>query len=252
MNPFLAAARFACPRPIKVYLRSIRRGEEPLTKSVARDFRFHREIKRFIQSPESYAHPQGSLFKDLIDGWGNSDFVATEEYLAACVTHALNSSGPTLECGSGLSTVLMSAVAKKRGHAHWVLEDSPDWATKVFSLIRKYSLDSAVSFCVKPLRDYGDFCWYDPPLESMPGDFDLVICDGPPGTTKGGRYGLVPIMKEHLKSGCVILLDDAGREGERAAAARWETELNASSELCGSIKPYIRMSAMSTGRQDPA
>jgi hypothetical protein len=78
----------------------------------------------------------------------------------------------------------------------------------------------------------------------MPGVFDLVICDGPPGTTKGGRYGLVPIMRERLKPGCAILLDDAGREQERAIADRWKTELGASFEICGSSKPYIKMTIM--------
>lgn len=74
-----------------------------------------------------------------------------------------------------------------------------------------------------PLKDYGDFCWYDAPLESMPDSFSLVICDGPPGATKGGRYGLVPFMRDRLRSGCVILLDDAEREEERTIAARWQS-----------------------------
>jgi hypothetical protein len=86
----------------------------------------------------------------------------------------------------------------------------------------------------------------------MPDSFPLVVCDGPPGSTKGGRYGLVPIMREWLKPGCVILLDDAGREQERAIARRWEAELGASSETLGSIKPYIEMTVMGRQNQQPA
>ena len=129
---------------------------------------------------------------------------------------------------------------KNEAKSYWVLEHTPEWATKSPKILRRYKLDSVV-LCVKPLKDYGDFCWYDAPLESMPGGFALVVCDGPPGCTKGGRYGLVPIMRERLKPGCVILLDDAGREQELAIARRWEVELGASFTILGSAKPHIKM-----------
>ena len=48
-------------------------------------------------------------------------------------------------------------------------------------------------------------------------------------------------MKERLKPGCVILLDDAAREQEQTIAGKWEAELGASSEILGSKKPYIRL-----------
>jgi hypothetical protein len=75
----------------------------------------------------------------------------------------------------------------------------------------------------------------------MPGRFALVVCDGPPYDTKGGRYGLVPRMRERLQPGCVILLDDAYREQERAIARRWKAELGASFTILGATKPYIEM-----------
>jgi hypothetical protein len=117
--------------------------------------------------------------------------------------------------------------------------------------LNRYKLDSVVLY-TKPLKDYGDFCWYDAPLESMPDSFSLVVCDGPPGGTKGGRYGLVPIMRERLQPGCVILLDDAGREQELAIARRWEAELGAPFEILGSIKPYIEMTVMGRQHLHPA
>jgi len=75
----------------------------------------------------------------------------------------------------------------------------------------------------------------------MPRRFALVVCDGPPADTPGGRYGLVPVMREHLSRGCVILLDDAEREHERTIALRWQTELSTSHELIRCGKPLIRM-----------
>ena len=49
----------------------------------------------------------------------------------------------------------------------------------------------------------------------------------------GGRYGLVPVMRERFAPGCVILLDDAQRTAERMIAERWARELGASLALEG-------------------
>ena len=75
-----------------------------------------------------------------------------------------------------------------------------------------------VTLCVSPLRQYKDFCWYDPPIDSMPEAFALVVCDEPPGSTRGGRYGLAAIKRERLKDGCIVLLDDAASEDEQRIA----------------------------------
>jgi hypothetical protein len=198
-------------------------------------------MKRFLGDPDACKLPGNLVVIDLIYGWGNEFWSAQDEYLAECINHALTTRGPILECGSGLSTILIGAIAKRRGQSHWALEHKSEWAAKSKKYLNRYKLDSVV-LCTKSLKDYGDFCWYDAPVESMPDGFFLVVCDGPPGSTKGGRYGLVPIMRERLKPGCVILLDNADREQELAIARRWEAELGASFET--PRKPYIVMTVM--------
>jgi predicted O-methyltransferase YrrM len=139
-----------------------------------------------------------------------------------------------------LSTILVGAIAKHRGITLWTLEHDSEWGARVQSHLDRYALDSVVVY-TKPLRDYGAFAWYDPPLQAMPRNFALVICDGPPSSCKGGRYGLAPIMSDNLKTGCVILLDDASRDGEREIARRWEEDLSATTTVLGSDKPYFEM-----------
>ena len=58
----------------------------------------------------------------------------------------------------------------------------------------------------------------------MTSGISLVICDGPPGDTRGGRYGLLPVCASHLADGCVILMDDAERMGEQAAISNWQNQ----------------------------
>ncbi len=200
---------------------------------------FKRAMKTFLHDPGACVHPEHPVLADLIYGWGNEAWSAQDEYLASCINHALESKGPILECGSGLSTILLAAVAKRQGQGHWILEHKPEWSAKVQRYLNHYGLDSVIY--TKPLTSYSDFCWYDIPLDSMPVSFSLVVCDGPPARTKGGRYGLVPLMKERLPPGCVILLDDAYREAELSIAKRWETELGSSFSIQGVSKPYIKM-----------
>jgi len=196
-------------------------------------------MEKFVKNPSAALEPGDRLLQDLIYGWG-SDWSALDEYLTACLRHALVCEGPILECGSGLTTVLVGAIAKKRKLTMWSLEHLPEWGQKVTNYTRKFGINS-VNVSVKGLRNYPEFAWYDPPLDSMPDTFALVICDGPPGGTRGARYGLAAVMKDRLRPGCVILLDDAAWETQQKTAARWSVELSGTYTTLGSKKPYIRM-----------
>ncbi len=200
---------------------------------------FRHAMNQFLTNSSACTHPDNALLTALIYGWGNEAWSAREEYLAACIAHALIARGPILECGSGLSTLLIAAIAKRQGLSYWAFEHQPIWANKVRGYLNEYELNSVIHS--NPLKDYGDFCWYEAPLKLMPENFSLIVCDGPPKRTKGGRYGLVPVMKGRLKSGCRILLDDAYRCEELEIANRWAEELDASFVICGAAKPYILM-----------
>jgi len=211
--------------------------------------RFDAAMKRFTADPTAALATDSPLLAELISAWGNVGWSAKEGYLRACLAGALSSRGPTLECGSGLSTLLLGVVAQKRNNTHWALEHLSEWSAKVGHHVVRQRV-SAVRLHTAPLRPYEGFAWYDPPLTELPRTFGLVVCDGPPADTSGGRYGLVPVMRDHLAPGCMILLDDAGRAEERAIAQRWQAELNAVGQLVGDDKPFIRM--VLPQQQEPA
>jgi hypothetical protein len=216
-------------------------------------FVFWRAMRRYLSAvagAQEAAHSQ--LLHDLVRGWGNS-WSAQHEFLEYSLCEARATDGPILECGSGLSTLLIGAVAQARGLRMWSLEHEPRWAERVRRYLGKYRIRS-VTVCLSPVRSYGDFDWYEQPArEPSAGDFSLVICDGPPGNTRGGRYGLVPVMLDRLRGDCTILLDDGAREQERAVAARWGGLLGAEPELLGAEKPFYRLRAggLKTPREPP-
>ena len=167
--------------------------------------------------------PSRALLADLLTGWSNDGFVADLDYLEEVSRRAASVEGPVLECGSGLTTLLVGLLAGRRGFETWSLEHHAEWHARVASALEAHNVPRA-RVALAPLKSYGAFSWYDPPLAEMPEAFRLVVCDGPPWTTPGGRYGLLPVMHERLPAGAVVLLDDAERPDEQEALGRWSDE----------------------------
>jgi hypothetical protein len=203
-----------------------------------RDVVFRQAMKRFMADPAKAVEPTSRVLDRLVFGWGNSGWSGHPEYLQACIVHAFSCTGPILECGSGLTTLLVGHVARLRGLSMWSLEHMPEWATRVGDVLARYGINS-VNLYYAPIRDHGDFDWYDAPLHTMPGHFALVICDGPPSATRGGRYGMSSLLRDRLPSGSMILLDDAERDDETRVAAQWVSEFDMTCERRGEAKPYF-------------
>ena len=119
----------------------------------------------------------------------------------------------------------------------FALEQDRTWAEILSHRMRRYHVKN-VHVLYAPLRDYGDFSWYEVPPELADQAFGLVICDGPTRKTRGGRYGLLPIMATNLLPGCEILLDDMGRPEEQEALASWESNFPVRGRLVCEADPY--------------
>jgi hypothetical protein len=205
-----------------------------------RRWKLNRSIRRFARRAS-----QGVLAReclaDLAYGWGNEAWSASPEYTEAYCREALSARGPILECGSGLSTILVGALTRGRGIEVHALEHLEPWADRVRSVLERLNLDH-VQVHGSVLRDHGDFYWYEVPdglTRTCP--FHLVICDGPPGDVHGGRYGLLPVMSRQLAPGCVILLDDMERPAEQATLERWRQNWRLSWSLRDASTPFAHI-----------
>lgn len=199
------------PRPVK-----------NAVKEALRDRKFRRALQRISKLPPGEV-PNRELLTALQIGWGNESFAASYDYLEEVINRASTTTGPILECGSGLTSILLGLVAGRRGVKIWSLEHTPEWHARLDMILRRHNIPG-VNLCLAPLREYGEFSWYDPPLNALPNNFSLVVCDGPPGNTPGGRYGLLPLLRTHLRTHVLILLDDANRSGEAETLSRWIAE----------------------------
>ena len=209
-------------------------------KEALQDRTFRHALRRVADLPPGVI-PDRELLNDLMLGWGNEGFAAQTDYLEEVCRRALQTCGPILECGSGLTSVILGLLAGRRGVKTWSLEHVPEWGARVMNVLERFEIPN-VQVCEAPLRSFGEFEWYDAPLDALPAEFQLVICDGPPGATVGGRYGLLPVMDARLPAGSVILLDDAARPGEIEVLQRWvsKTKLRVSSPIENSFAVITR------------
>jgi predicted O-methyltransferase YrrM len=217
-------------------------------QAAGRGIGFRRAMRRFLADPAALVSEDHPLWSELIQGWGNPHWCAGPEYLAAALREVAARDGDVLECGSGLSTVLLAAALRGGDRRLFVLEHDPRWAARVRRELRRFDVAAPVVVCEAPLRALGEFHWYSSSLPSPPESFAAVFCDGPPGATPGGRYGLLPVVGARLRRDCVILLDDAARPEEQAIVDRWATERPLRRELCGVAKPFFKLTLLS----DPA
>jgi hypothetical protein len=172
------------------------------------------------------ATPRERLLRTLERGWANSAWSADVKLLSAALYWLDRTSGPIVECGSGLSTLVMACAAAPAGRRVHSFEHDPAWAMRVEQVLPT-RLARCVDLQITPLRSYGDFDWYSLDALTQPVEIGFVLCDGPPGTTRGGRYGLAPILGQQMAEGCIVLLDDTQRSSEHAVVLRWCDELNA-------------------------
>ena len=188
--------------------------------------------------------PTVAVLAELRLTWDNDGYSGKVAYLVEIARRAVLTRGPILECGSGLSTILLGLLAARRGIDVWSLEHIPEWHARVRSVLESLGIPT-VHLHLTPLRNYGDFDWYSLPLASMPHTFQLVVCDGPPGTNRGGRYGLLPVMRTRLLEGFLVLLDDAARPEEQNMIQRWAAEGGWSATPQGPDDPCSRFAIIS-------
>jgi len=187
-------------------------------KHALRDLR----LRYCLQKLQAFRNttPPRDLVVQLREAWGNLGFTADTDYLLEAVRLAQQKRGPILECGSGVSTILFASL----GIELTSLEHDSAWA----ATCRQFAVDHGLRTNVvhAPLVSYGDFDWYETPSD-LPSP-NLILCDGPPASTRGGRYGLLPVLNDRLSRDCLILMDDGERPEDFRTAQQWASDFQLS------------------------
>jgi hypothetical protein len=130
-----------------------------------------------------------------------------------------------VECGSGMSTVVLARLLRERGEGGLVaLEHDNHWAALVEEQLRREDLSGIARVHYAPLG--GEPPWYDlHDSDRLPDEVDLLIVDGPPAFDPGHgtrRAPALPWFRDRLAVGATVMLDDIDRDGEREVLSLWE------------------------------
>ena len=220
-------------------LRAVARQLKDHSRTTYQRWMLRRYLLAFDRTVRAGRSPSTRLLEHLIHAWGNEGWSAKTELLRSMLDWFPKTSGLVLECGSGLSTLLLGCLASATGREVRSLEHDVGWAERINEMLPREA-SSSVEVFVTPIRPYNEFDWYSIDAVSPLPPVGFVVCDGPPGSTRGGRYGLAPVLKESLSPGCIVLLDDSHRPEERAIMERWCRELAATvvdrRETCSALQ----------------
>lgn len=138
-----------------------------------------------------------------------------------------------MELGSGSSTPLIARTLLMLGVPD-VLHLSVDHEAHYLELSRRLASVTGIADRVNFVHAALDvdaedgLLWYAGLPEKLAGStIDFLFIDGPPAHRPGtgaARYPALPRLLPYLSPSCVVLLDDANREGERDVVRRWLAE----------------------------
>ncbi len=166
----------------------------------------------------------------------SDDWALAPEALELVLEQVTAGRNRIVECGSGLSTVIIARLLRERGAGSLhSLEHEPTWVELSRRRIASEGLEPfaqviCAPLAAEPLAPPG--CrWYErSALERLPhSGIELLLVDGPPAdparAPERSRYPALPLLADRLSTGATVILDDAQREGERWVLERWEGEL---------------------------
>ena len=152
----------------------------------------------------------------LTRGWA-----ASPDVLLTLVESARSSEVRTIvDLGSGVSTLVL---AKSAPHARVIsIDNSGEYAAKTRQLLDNHKITN-VDLRVAPLTPHtSGVPWYDTSALSNLAEIDLLFIDGPPATEDGqARHPALAELVKKLSSRAIVVLDDAGREGEKELAQKF-------------------------------
>jgi predicted O-methyltransferase YrrM len=198
---------------MRAFKRWASRGYQSKYLQPYRSWHLRRLVARLARTPAS-DHTRQRLLHKIARTWGNNSWSATEAILDSLLHWLDESSGPVLECGSGVSTLVLVAGVSPTTRRLVSLEHQSDWAKRVWDGVPRH-MRANLEMVVRPLVSWGEYDWYDVDVTSLPESIGFVFCDGPPGNTRGGRIGITPVLRDRLAPGALVLFDDTSRPAER-------------------------------------
>jgi predicted O-methyltransferase YrrM len=157
----------------------------------------------------------------------DNDGAARPDFLLALLHHARERCPHVVvECGSGVSTLILARCLQLNGTGHlYSLEHDAQFAQTVRDQAARHGVSEWVTVLVAPIRPVTlggrQWLWYA--LDALPDvEIDMLVIDGPPSRVQPlVRYVAGPMLFRRLTPGALTFLDDADRGKEHRVLRMW-------------------------------
>jgi len=227
-----------------------------MPKNIAKIDQLNSDLKRVEQKLDDFIDMQSNLGTNLDDKFENQ-FLQTESLLAiykrlpnlkllpptrgwagspdflAKISELILKEKPCLilETGSGVSTIIIGAALEANNKGKVISLDHNEFYSKVTKgNIELNEIADRTEVIYSDLVEYNingqNWKWYEiNPLEFSE-KIDMLIIDGPPGSTQPlARYPAVPLLFQYFSDSITILLDDSNRIDESTITQKWKAFL---------------------------
>ncbi len=144
----------------------------------------------------------------------------------------LNQRSAVIECGAGISTLMMAKVLADADGKLVSIDHNADWLGIVERLLQQVGIpDGVVQLIHAPMHacslGLNDEPWYDENTlrqHTQGRRFDMLVVDGPEAWHRKrcmARYPALPFFRDQLAEDFSAFLDDVRRPGERAIMQLW-------------------------------
>lgn len=156
-------------------------------------------------------------------------WAASEDYLLWLAGFVLERRPHTvIDLGSGQSSVWMAGAMRQAGYAGKVIAIDHDegFAAQTRALAQRQGVAEWIDVRVAPLTahviDGREALWYDAAAFEDLEQVGLLSVDGPPGAGQSeARWPALPLLRQTLAPGAVVVLDDMIRVDEQTIAEDW-------------------------------
>lgn len=131
-----------------------------------------------------------------------------------------------VELGSGTSTIWLGYIAEKIGATVTSVEHDATFKSRTDYFVNKHNLNDVITTVHAPLEPVQlgneSYRWYSYESLKQLDEIDLLLVDGPVGTTNHwARYPALPRLWKQLSETAIIVLDDIHRTDEVESMASW-------------------------------
>jgi hypothetical protein len=205
------------------------------------------------QLKEGKADPSAFQALNAYGGNPNPTFALPASLLERCWTTAKEAQGDILECGSGLSTLVMGMAVKGTPHVVWAMEHDLEWLQQLIQRLERYDIRNVVPVYAPLLPREEGGNWYGANLEELPSAFDVVLIDGPP--RKVGKRALVfDVLGERIRRARTWLIDDVSDPAEAEMVRKYAggRKLEPVAGLSGGVMHQMVIASLPPAKREAA